>query len=139
MIIKLSETQRRILALTMTAGWQANAGLAQWSTTQDPKCRWCHMIDTKSHQYLECPAFQSIRNQHSEAVTFLQAHPDRCFFPLPVHAPDVELVRQAMHLRAHTEFHDALHAVAAGTILYTDGSCDHPKDPYIPPEQRGQL
>lgn len=28
---KLSERQRGILALTMTAGWQSNGGLAQWS------------------------------------------------------------------------------------------------------------
>lgn len=35
-----------------------------------------------------------------------------------------------MHLRTHTSFQDALAHLHDDVILYTDGSCDNPKDPY---------
>lgn len=104
LINKFTDRQRRILALTMTAGWQANAGIAQWSAAHDPKCKWCETPDTHSHQYLECSAFQNIRDQHSTAVTSLRRWPELCYFPLPVHAEEVELVRQALHIRNHTHW-----------------------------------
>lgn len=130
LISHFSERQRRILALTMTAGWQANAGIATWSATQNPECKWCNMPDTHAHQYLACPAFQSIRDQRPEAVQYLQTNPDLCFFPLSVHADEVALVRQALHLRTHTSFQNVITRVEEGTILYTDGSRDNPEEPY---------
>ena len=69
---KMTDRQRRILALTMSAGWQSNSGLALWSATQSAKCDWCEQIDTHTHQLLHCPAFNHIRDQHPEAVTYMQ-------------------------------------------------------------------
>lgn len=40
------------------------------------------------------------------------------------------LVRQSMHLRIHTAYNQAIQSIEAGTVFYTDGSCDSPNDPY---------
>lgn len=127
---KLTDRQRRILALSMTSGWQSLGAIAGWSATQAPECPWCHQYDTHTHQLLHCPVFQDIREQHADAVAYMTQHHHICWFPLPCHHPNVELVRQAMHLRHHNlaiHSHIPLHPQA---VIYTDGTCDDTRDPY---------
>lgn len=100
LIKTLTDRQRKIPALTKTAGWQSNGGLAIWSATQDPKCTWCGQVDTHTHQMLRCPAFQHVRDQHNTAAQFMQQHPRTCWFPLPVHSPDIALLRHC-HSSSH--------------------------------------
>lgn len=126
----LSDRQRRILALTMTSGWQSNSAMSLWNAQQSPKCLFCEQEDTHTHFFLECPAFSSIRAQHPEAVLHLSANKHLCWFPLPTHTPEVVIVRQAMHQRARTLHIQPNIHVHHGDVIYTDGSCDHPKDPY---------
>lgn len=114
----------------MSAGWQSNSGLALWSATQSEKCDWCEHTDTHTHQLLHCQAFKNVREQHTDAVTYMQNNPRTCWFPLPVHSPNIALLKQAMHLRIHTAYNHALDSIQAGTVFYTDGSCDAPTDPY---------
>ena len=55
----------------------------------------------------------------------LQAFPHLCWFPLPFHSDQVELVRQAMHSR-----HTTVYTIEPGTTLYTNRSCDNPRCPF---------
>lgn len=127
---KLTDRQRRILALSITSGWQSLGCRAAWSATQSPECPWCHQYDTHTHQLIHCPAFQHVRDAHPEAVSHLTEHHYACWFPLPLHHPQIELVRQAMHLRHHNlTIHDHLR-LSPNAIIYTDGTCDDTRDPY---------
>ena len=69
--------------------------------------------------------------QHVEATQYMQNHPRTCWFPLPVHSPDLALVRQSMHLRIHTTFNQLATQLRPGAMFYTDGSCDEPTSPYV--------
>lgn len=127
---KLTDRQRRILALSLTSGWQSLGGIAAWSATQSPECPWCHQYDTHIHQLLQCPVFQHVRDTHPEAVNYMSAHHHTCWFPLPSHHPSVALVRQAMHLRHHNiTINEHLH-LSPHAVIYTDGTCDDTRDPY---------
>ena len=126
----LTDRQRRILALTLTSGWQSHGAIAQWHAQEDPSCPWCKEYDTHKHQLLHCTAFQSVRSKHPQAVEWLTHFPHLCWFPLPWHAEEMELVRQSMYLRVHT-YHTNINChINHGTTIYTDGSCDDPRDPY---------
>ena len=125
-----TDRQRRILAITITAGWQSNGVIAQWSATQSPECPFCKQFDTHKHFLLECPAFQHIRKQHPKAIQHLQMHTYLCWFPLPVHSSELALIRQAMHLRYQTVHIDTQINVHNGDVFYTDGSCQNPTSPY---------
>ena len=127
---KLTDRQRRILALSITSGWQSFGAIAQWSATQDPKCPWCTKYDSHKHQLLECEAFHHIRTQHTHAVQFMEQNPRICWFPLPLHHPQVTLARQAMFLRVNTVSIPTPPPDTTDLILYTDGSCDDTRDPY---------
>lgn len=128
---QFTDRQRRILALTNTSGWQSNGVIAQWSATQSPDCPFCKQFDTHKHFILECPSFQHIRTQHLGAVEYLQTHTHLCWFPLPVHSSDMELVRQAMHHRCRTANIDSQVDIQNGDVFYTDGSCQHPTSPFV--------
>lgn len=127
---KLTDRHRRILALSITSGWQSLGGIAQWSATQDPSCPWCNQHDTHTHQLLDCPAFEPLRANHQEALTFMRANRRTCWFPLPQHHPEVSLARQAMYLRHTTLSIAPLGRLPGDVTIYTDGSCDDTRDPY---------
>lgn len=128
---RFTDRQRRILALTLTAGWQSNGVIAQWSAKQSPNCPFCEQYDTHKHFMLECPCFQHIRAQHPGAVQYMTANTHLCWFPLPLHSPDLELIRQAMHLRHHTIQVNTQIEIGQDDTIYTDGSCLHPRSPYV--------
>lgn len=128
---QFTDRQRRILALTLTAGWQSNGVIAQWSAQQAPNCPFCNQYDTHKHFFLECPSFQHIRTQHKGAIQYLTANTHLCWFPLPLHSPDVDLVRQAMHLRHHTIQVNTQIESGRDDTIYTDGSCFNPKSPFV--------
>lgn len=126
----LTDRQRRILCLSITSGWQSLGAISGWSATQDPHCPFCGQYDTHSHQLLECSSFQSVRTEHPHAVAYIAANRRTLWFPLPCHHPRVELVRQAMHLRCAEFECTPTSPLAHHAVVYTDGTCDHPKDPY---------
>ena len=68
-----TDRQRRILALSLTSGWQSLGAISQWSATQDPSCPFCAQPDTHTHQLLECPCFEEVRAKHPDAL-----RPSRC-------------------------------------------------------------
>lgn len=74
---KLSDRQRRILALPMSAGWQSNGVIALWNSQHDPDCPWCEKYDTTKHQVLECPKFQESRQQHCKLFLTFAGFPSR--------------------------------------------------------------
>ena len=129
---KFTDRQRRILSLSLTSGWQSLGAIANWSATQDPMCPWCQTYDTHCHQILECPEFHDLRQNHTEAISFMQQNRRTCWFPLPVHHHCTPMARQAMFLRNCTSFatHPQIIPPGPGTFIYTDGSCDDTRDPY---------
>ena len=127
---KLSDRHRRILALSLTSGWQSLGGIAQWAATQEPECPWCKQHDTHCHQLLDCPTFAELRAQHPQAITYMNRNRRVCWFPLPMHHPDTGLARQAMFLRHRTIFTNPPQSLARHSVIYTDGSCDDTRDPY---------
>ena len=127
---QLTDRQRRILALSLTSGWQSYGAIAQWSTTQDPQCPWCHQHDTHRHQLLECPAFADLRTKHPTAVQYLSQNRYLCWFPLPTHHEHMPLARQAMFLRNTTVSSVSNISTSNDMTLYTDGSCDDTRDPF---------
>ena len=126
----LTDRQRRILALSLTSGWQSLGAIANWSATQDPHCPWCGQFDTHTHQLLDCPEFATTRAEHAEAITYISNNHYACWFPLPYHHQNTELVRQAMHLRDQTCTIHTPHHIPNHTVVYRDGTCDNPRDPY---------
>lgn len=127
---QFTDRQRRILALSLTAGWQSNAQMALWNAQQDPKCPWCGQMDTHTHQLLTCPIFAHVRTQHREAVEYISQHENLCWFPLPSHSPQVELLRHSMHIRTTTATSTEVRIRNPHVTFYTDGSCDTPPDPF---------
>lgn len=128
---QFSDKQRRILALSLTAGWQSNGVISQWSAHQTPNCPFCDQYDTHKHFILECPCFNHIRELHQKAVHHLMANTYLCWFPLPIHSSELELIRQAMHSRHHTIHINSQLEFGTDDTIYTDGSCQNPRSPFV--------
>lgn len=95
--------------------------MALWNAQQDPKCPWCGQYDTHTQQLLDCPTFVSVRQEHRIAVEHNRAHENLCWFPLPPHSPQVELLRQSTHIRAATTSRTNTSITSTDVTFYTDG------------------
>ena len=119
----------RLIAYNLTGGYQVGAVKALWSATTDAHCPYCDQIDTHTHQQLECPAFQEIRNQHPQAVTYLTHHPQKQWIPLPGTFPHMAELRQFLMARGQDTGHTHIGQEAGVLYFYTDGSADTPLHP----------
>ena len=125
----LPTTSIRLIAYNLTGGYQVGAVKALWSATTDARCPYCTQIDTHTHQQLECPAFQEIRNQHPRAVAYLNNNPQKIWLPLPGAFPYMTELRQFLMARGQDTGHTRILQEADVQYFYTDGSADAPLHP----------
>ena len=93
-------THHLMRTLTDREAWPSGV---QRKTPSAPN--WCDQIDTHIHQVLHSAAFAHVREKHPGVYG---PGPTNMLVPLPIHSPDVTLIRQSMHLRGHTTMNNAL-------------------------------
>ena len=122
----LSSTEIKVVAKDITGGYQVGAVKAQWSSTTDGTCPYCHQLDTHAHRQLECPKFQHIRDNHPLAISVLTANPYMLHFPLPLQHESVHHLRHLLHQRGTQSSQSHISTSQQTIFLYTDGSADNP-------------
>ena len=123
---RLTSTELKVLAKDITGGYQVGAVKAQWSSTTDGNCPYCHQLDTHSHRQLECPDFDHIRVAHPAAIQILGANPYTLHFPLPIQHESVNRLRSLLQQRGQAHCEATILTTAQTIFLYTDGSADTP-------------
>eukprot|EP00438_Fugacium_kawagutii_P034690 Skav231161 [mRNA] locus=scaffold3252:246141:246872:+ [translate_table: standard] len=120
------EQSQHALAIQLVGAWMTNQQKAHFAEGTDGTCHLCGQQDSVTHQVLECPATEVIRQQHPEATSFLQDH-DQIHQFLPV-----------IFIDAHYDFVRCIQSKMPVPLprplaripecFFTDGTCLFPTD-----------
>ena len=129
----LSPTEQAIIAMNISGGFQSGEVKNKWASGVDEFCPFCGQTDTKWHGIVECPAFQSVRVKHKQALKILQKfRPEWVDLPIARRhhdAPFLNLIHDAWKepelndIELHS---DQLQGMNSHYVFYTDGACKFP-------------
>ena len=126
-IDKLEANEARTIRTFLSGGFPTEESARHWANT-DENCRLCGEVDTLAHRLQTCGATANARQQHQVLGKVDQ---------LRAEAPWARSSPAGCQL-THLWDSLVLPCVAAtfddgpfGRIVYTDGTCDHPKDTQI--------
>eukprot|EP00435_Cladocopium_sp_Y103_P033463 s2507_g8.t1 len=132
---KFDVGSRKLLLRELAQAFQTGRQKSKWTQDDSTACLFCNEPDSKEHRMLHCPAMESVRQNHMQAVQILQddypgwidhpvvfAHPLQDFITqLHCRMPDVVIPEDAKNMLSTVQ--------AAGLTLYSDGSSQHQAHP----------
>lgn len=112
------------MALNLIGGFQSNAVKAKWAEDATEECPLCTGKDHRYHQMIECPALQSIRESHSEAVHILkEVFPDWIYHPFLPSTPQKFLLKHVLGSFDHIPPCSVPQEPQTYHTYFTDGAC----------------
>ena len=127
--------QQKILSRHLTGSFQTAATKVLWGASATAACPWCGMDETRQHRFLQCPAFQHIRDKHRLATQALEEKfPHWVYSPFAVLPAAVDITTLLFESRPHPAMprdEGARIRTEGLTSLrfFTDGTCRHPQFP----------
>lgn len=67
----LSDTEQRIMAKYLSAGWTLNDRAKHWKPN-DGRCEYCGEQDGNFHRHFECEFFKDVRTNHQTTIDWVQ-------------------------------------------------------------------
>lgn len=123
----ISDQTLRLIALDVTGGYQTGAVKAIWDGSQSHFCEFCGQADTHAHRQLHCPVFGHVRDNHKEAVTLLETHPNLLYFPLATIHPQQIVYNRLKWCRVGPFLDVPDIQPTSHYVFFTDGTCDRPR------------
>ena len=129
--VKLADEEQQLLSLNVVGGFQTEKKKASWDHKVDGKCPICGMDDDSNHRFLECPAFQNIREEHAASCTMIrEVRKEWVHLPLPRHHQQITLLRAFLQMTKPPEVPmPKLPTVGRTFRFFTDGGARFPTCP----------
>lgn len=125
----------RLLLRFISQAYQPGNQRASWNGPDAEFCDFCAAPDNKTHRFLCCPVFESIRDRHAQAVHLLEhEHPEWIDVPLIFEQPFTEYIH-TLHYQMveptlpHEHIQQISTLCSAPPSFFTDGSCQFPDKP----------
>ena len=123
-----TDDDQKLLSFYFLGSFQVATIKAKWNADEIPDCPLCGLPDTRPHRYLECPAFQSIRDQHMDAVGILQTErPEWMYIPLARTSDDADVAYTIRNSFPSPEDVQPFPVQIDCTTFFTDGGAIHPQ------------
>ena len=123
-----SDDDQKLLSFYFLGSFQVATIKAKWKEDEVPECPLCGLPDTRPHRYLECTAFQSIRDQFHDAVGILHSErPEWVYIPLPRKHDDSETFTLIQKTFSQPNDVQPFPVGSDTTIFFTDGGAIHPQ------------
>ena len=122
-----SDQDQKILLLNMVGGYRSGTHKNIWTSDHSDVCEFCGMIDDRRHRFLQCPAFQNIRDNHCRAVALLShSRGGWMYHPFAWKYHHIDFLKAFLDSIpldpipvVHTEHSSSL-------VFFTDGGCENP-------------
>ena len=122
-----SDQDQKILLLNMVGGYQSGMHKNIWTPDHSDTCEICGMTDDRRHRFLQCPAFQNIRDKHCRAVTILsQSREGWMYHPFAWQYHQIDLLKAFLDSIPLDSIPVVHNEHASNLVFFTDGGCEDP-------------